>query len=155
MQASLEAILPTLLSACAPIGPVEARGAVAGSQSGGTIQIDRLDAHLLTPEGRPLMELSSAEAFHFNIAQWNIATLSGRSDEVLKVKFGRIPLTVLRPYLGALELAGDLLPGELGSANRGRGTACRGGDAAMRGEVFRRRGRPGVGEGPERSRLSP
>jgi hypothetical protein len=114
VQASFEAVLPTLLAACAPIGPVEARGAVAWSQSGGTVQVDRLDAHVLTPDGRPLVELSSPEAFHFNIAQWNIATLSGRFDEVLKVKFGRIPLTVLRPYLGALELEGDLLPGELG-----------------------------------------
>ncbi|MGA2444855.1 MAG: hypothetical protein ABSG50_05410 [Opitutaceae bacterium] len=113
LQASFEAILPTLLSAYAPIGPVEARGAVAGSQSGGTIQIDRLDAHLLTPEGRPLLELSSAEAFHFNIAQWNIAAVSGRSGELLRVKFGRVPLNLLQPYLGALELAGDLLPGEL------------------------------------------
>ena len=114
VQASFEAVLPALLAAYAPIGPVEARGAVAWSQSGGTIQVDRLDAHVLTPDGRPLIELSSAEAFHFNITQWNIAPLSGRSDEVLKVKFGRIPLTVLRPYLGALKLEGDLLPGELG-----------------------------------------
>jgi hypothetical protein len=114
VQASFEAVLPALLAAYAPIGPVEARGAVAWSQSGGTVQVDRLDAHVLTPDGRPLLELSSAEAFHFNIAQWNVATLSGRSDEVLKVKFGRIPLRVLRPYLGALELEGDLLPGELG-----------------------------------------
>ena len=114
VQASFEAVLPALLAAYAPIGPVEARGAVAWSQSGGTIQVDRLDAHVLTPDGRPLVELSSAEAFRFNIAEWNIATLSGRSDEVLKMKFGRIPLTVFRPYLGALEIEGDLLPGEMG-----------------------------------------
>jgi hypothetical protein len=114
VQASFEAVLPTLLAACAPIGPVEARGAVAWSQSNGTVQVDRLDAHVLTPDGRPLIELSSAEPFSFNIAQWNLATLSGRSSEVLKVKFGRIPLAALRPYLGALQLEGDLLPGEVG-----------------------------------------
>jgi hypothetical protein len=119
MQASFEAILPTLLAAYAPIGPVEAHGAVAWSLAGGTLQVDRLDAHVLTPEGRALLELSSDEAFRFNLAEWNFATLSGHSGEVLRVKVGRIPLTVLRPYLNSLDLQGDILPGELAVRTQG------------------------------------
>ncbi len=119
MQASFEAILPTLLAAYAPVGPVEAHGAVAWSLSSGTMQVDRLDAHVFTPEGRALLELSSDEAFRFNLAEWNFATLSGRSGEVLRVKIGRIPLGVLRPYLDSLELQGDIMPGELAVRTQG------------------------------------
>ena len=113
LQASFEAILPTLLETCAPIGPVEAHGAVTCSLAGGAVQVDRLDAHVSRPEGRVLLELSSDEAFRFNLAEWSFVTLSGRSGEVLRVKVGRVPLRVLRPYLGSLDLGGDIMPADL------------------------------------------
>ncbi|MDD2765234.1 MAG: AsmA-like C-terminal region-containing protein [Opitutaceae bacterium] len=113
VQASFEALLPTLLVPHAPVGPVEARGAVAWSAGGGTVQVDRLDAHVLTPEGRVLLELSSAQPFRFKPASWDIATLADHPGDLLQMKFGRLPLAGLKPYLGTFELDGDLLPGEL------------------------------------------
>jgi len=120
LQASFEAILPTLLAAWAPIGPVEAHGALTGALTGGTVQVERLDAQVARSEGgRVLLELSSDEAFRFNLAEWSFATLSGRSGDVLRVKVGRVPLRVLRPYLGSLELGGDLMPADFAVRTQG------------------------------------
>lgn len=119
VQVSFEAVLPTLLAAYAPVGPVKARGDIAWSFSGGAVQVDRLDAHLLKPDGRTLVELNSPEPFSFNIAQWSIGTNSGVSGEVLRVKFGHLPLNWLRTYVGPVELEGDLTPGEIAVRTQG------------------------------------
>ena len=113
LRASVTAVLPTLLAAYAPVGPVQGRGAVVCTASGGIWQVDHLDARVTTPEGRVLLDLSSGVAFQFDHARWKVAASAAGSSEVLRLEFGRLPLAMFQPYLGVCRLGGDLLPGEL------------------------------------------
>jgi hypothetical protein len=112
-QAEFDANLPALLAAFAPIGPVTAHGSVALSESGDMIQVDRLDARVATPEGRLLLDLSSPQAFRVNPVRRQITAVAGRSGEVLRVKYGRMPLSQLDAFCSGLELGGELAEGEL------------------------------------------
>jgi len=123
LQASFNANLPTLMQACVPAGPLIAHGSMALSQSGDILQVDRMEAHLATADGRPLVDLTSPEAFRIDPRRRQITMLAGTSGEVLRVSFGRMPLDVSPPWSGGLELKGELTGGEF--ALRAEGTGLR------------------------------
>ena len=119
LRAGFEGRLPTLLAGLAPLGPVQTHGTVALAQTGGTVRVDQLNAAVLTPDGRTIASLAAAEAFSFDTAARQVVTASGRPGEVLRLQLGRIPLAALRPYLGAVELDGELADGGLSVVTRG------------------------------------
>ena len=112
-QGEIDASLPTLLAACAPVGPVTVHGSIAFSRSGGTIQVDRLEGRVATPEGRLLVGLSSSQPFRVDPAHRLITTVAGTPGEVLQIKYGRVPLSQLGFASGPLELSGELAEGGL------------------------------------------
>ena len=113
VQGEVDANLPTLLAAYAPVGPLIAHGSVALSRLGDLVQVDRLDARVATPEGRLLLGFSSPQSFRVNPARRQITAVSGKPGEVLRVKYGRTPLGQLKAFCGNLELSGELSEGEL------------------------------------------
>jgi len=121
LQASFNANLPTLMQACVPAGPLIAHGSMALSQSGDIIQVDRMEAHLATAAGRPLVDLTSPEAFRIDPRRRQITTLAGTSGEVLRVKYGRMPLDMSSPWSVGLELKGELVGGEFALRAEGDG----------------------------------
>jgi hypothetical protein len=118
-QADFEGQLPTLLAAYLPLGPVQARGTLALTQSGRTVQVDRFSVSLRSPAGLIVAEATASEAFRFDTANGQVATVSGRPGEVLRVKLGRIPLSVLQPYCGAFTVTGEFGGAELSLDTRG------------------------------------
>jgi hypothetical protein len=112
LQVSFNANLPTLLQARVPAGPLIAHGSTTLSRSGDFFQVDRMEAHLATAAGRPLLDLTSPEAFRIDPRRRQISVLAGTSGEVLRVKYGRIPVDVPPPWPGGLELKGELTGGD-------------------------------------------
>lgn len=123
--AGFEAKLPALLASTLPgLGPLEARGEVALTQTGDNIQIDRLDTRVLAGDDRPLLELSLREPFRFGTAWGRAAPPGGgaadQPGEVLKIKLARLPLSLLQPWLGDLALEGEVAPGEISVRSGGQ-----------------------------------
>jgi len=113
LRADFEAVLPALLAGCARVGPVHARGALACTISGDAVRVDHLEAHLATPDGRPLADLTSETAFAFDRARGLVAAAAGETGEVLRLNLGRLPVAAFQPWCGAWRPEGELLPGEL------------------------------------------
>jgi hypothetical protein len=120
-QASFDASLPSGSRSCLVAGPMIAHGSVALAESGGIIQVDRVEAHLSTIGGRPLVDLTSPGGFRIDPRRRQITTLTGIPGEVLRVKYGRIPLDVWKPCPDFLELKGELIAGELVLRAEGEG----------------------------------
>ncbi len=118
-QADFEGQLPTLLAAFLPLGPLQVRGTLALSQSGRAVQVDRLSVSLRSPGGPVVAEVTANEAFRLDTANGQLATASGRPGEVLRIKLGRIPLSVLQPCCGALTMTGEFAGAELSLETRG------------------------------------
>lgn len=112
VQAGFDADLPALARAYVSAGPLTAHGSMALSRSGEIIQVDRLETHLATVDGRPLVDLSSPGGFRIDPRRRQITTLAGTAGEVLRVKYGRMTLEAPKPWLGFLELKGELTGGE-------------------------------------------
>ncbi len=121
VQASFDATLPTLARTYVPAGPLIAHGSTAFSRSGEVIQVDRMEAHLATADGRPLVDLFSPEGFRVVPSRRQITTLTGKPGEVFRVKYGRIPLDVREPWSGFVELKGELTDGEFVLRMEGEG----------------------------------
>jgi hypothetical protein len=112
LQASFNANLPTLMQDCVPAGPMIAHGSIALSQSGDILQVDRMEAHLATAAGRPLVDMTSPEAFRVDPGRRQIALVAGTSGEVLRVKYGRLPLNVSTRWSAGFAFKGELTGGE-------------------------------------------
>ena len=112
-EGELDAALPTLLAAWAPVGPVTAHGAFAVASLGKMVRVDRLDARVATPEGRLLLGLSSLQPFRVDPAHRRITAVAGSSGEIARMKYGRMSLSQLKSFWSGLELTGELVEGEL------------------------------------------
>ena len=117
-RASVEGRLPALLAAYAPVGPVQARGSTEFSVAGNTVHIDQLALSVLTMEGRTMVSLTTAEAFSFDTASRQLTTASGRPGEVLRLQLDQVPLAFLQPWLGGLDVGGDVADGGLSLSTR-------------------------------------
>jgi hypothetical protein len=120
-QASFKATLPTLLQAEVPAGPLIAHGSIAMSRSGNVIQVDRMETHLATADGRPLVDLTSPEAFRIDTDLRRITAVKGAGADVLRVKFGRMPLVVPQGCVGSFGLNGELIGGQFAFRAEGGG----------------------------------
>ena len=114
-------VLPALLDGLLPIGPVQGRAAAACTLAGGEVRIDRLEAHLATPGGRPLADLTSSAPFRFDRARGLVAAAPKGRGEILRLGFGRLPVAVFQPWCGAWRLHGELQPGELRARSESAG----------------------------------
>jgi hypothetical protein len=112
VQADFDASLSTLFRAEVPVGGVTARGVVAFSRSDKVLQVDRVEAHVTAADGRTLFDVSSLEAFRVNPTLRTLTAVEGGPGEVLRVKFGRMPVRLKRSDLGALQLSAEIAPGQ-------------------------------------------
>jgi hypothetical protein len=112
VQAEFNASLPALFEGCVPIGGTTARGAVALSRSGEMVRVGRLEAQLMALDGRSLLDLSSPEAFQIDLARREIMAAKGVPGEILRVRYGRMPLRVAPAAPGSLELKAELSAGQ-------------------------------------------
>ena len=110
-QASFDASLPTLLQEHVPAGPLAARGSMALARSGDVVEVERMEAHLATADGRPLLDLVAPDGFRVGPRRGEIATRGGAAGEVLRVSYGPMPLDQLGPWDGLLVFKGELAGG--------------------------------------------
>ena len=112
LRADFDASLPTLFNGYVPVGGLTAAGAVALSQSGGVVQVDRIEAQVRAADGHSLLDLSSTGAFQIDPAHLQVLTVGGAPGEVLRMKYGRMPVRVAPAGLGAFQLDAELAAGQ-------------------------------------------
>jgi hypothetical protein len=112
VRAEFDASLPALLEGCVPVGGTTARGVVALSRSDEVVQVDRIEAQLMARDGRSLLDLSSPEAFRIDLARRQVMAVKGGPGEVLRVKYGRMPLRLTSAGFSSLELKAELAAGQ-------------------------------------------
>jgi len=117
-RAAFEGRLPALLAAYAPVGPVQARGSAEFSQSANIVRIEQLALSVLTMEGRTMASVTTPEAFSVDTVSRQVTTASGRPGEVLHLQLNQFPLAMLQPWMGGLEVGGELADGGLSLSTR-------------------------------------
>jgi hypothetical protein len=114
LRIDFNAVLPKLLATFVPVGAIQGRGALACTASGGVVRIDHLEMHVAAAaDGRALMDLTSPAPFQWDRSRASVTIPAAGSDEVLRLAFGRLPLTLFQPWLGVGRLGGNFSPGEL------------------------------------------